>query len=739
MTNGSGTVALTVTGSGSLTLTGQNSYSGTTTVDGGTVQVGSGGASGVLGGGNVVDNGTLIFNRSNDITVSNAISGTGSVVQQGTGSLYLTGDNNYGGATSRTIINNGLFVVTSSASLGVGNSGLLIAGSGVLDLNGFNVTVSALTLANGVIESTRGNPTLAASSYAVMSGTISVALVDLPGTASTLSKSTAYGVLLSGQNTYSGLTTINDGSLEIGANARPPVLTGGGANVLGGSLVFDYTTGDDPASVIQGLLATSYQNGFHRDPSHPLQIFDSSATSPMALGWADNGTNQVMITPAIYGDATLDGVVGPDDLCELLTNYGKSGMTWAEGDFTYDGIVGPADLSKLLTQYGVQAQSGPPSVVEVDRLGADPTNANSVQFAVAFSEGVTGVDLSDFHLVCSAGVSGTIDSLDSYGPTGQQAVFVVTVGNVFGTGTLGLNFADPGTTIHDSDGNALTGPGSGGTAFVGQTYTLVNAGAYQPPSGTGILPDWLNVVQQTDPNELLHALTGSVCPNGQGDGIQVTSCTLMGQVDTSGSTVVAASTAVFVNNLDPGENAYSYMAPYGIVLSTGDATKYGTGPNTVPDTDSQNDHGLTHYFGGHDKAKPASKGQNDLLNPISGEIDHYDVTQLDLTFNVLPGYDHITFQIVWGSEEYAHWIGSPFPDAFGVFVNGINVATTVDLQKINVNNSPGIIHQILQTFGYCVRRIPRKQGFSWEPEKPKGDNLWVKARSCCLSRRSIVR
>ena len=118
VTNGSGTVALTVTGSGSLTLTGQNSYSGTTTVDGGTVQVGSGGASGVLGGGNVVDNGTLIFNRSNDITVSNAISGTGSVVQQGTGSLYLTGDNNYGGATSRTIINNGLFVVTSSASWG---------------------------------------------------------------------------------------------------------------------------------------------------------------------------------------------------------------------------------------------------------------------------------------------------------------------------------------------------------------------------------------------------------------------------------------------------------------------------------------------------------------------------------------------------------------------------------------------------------------------------------------------
>ena len=681
-TDDSGTVALTTTGT--LMLTGQNTYSGDTTVEGGTLQLGDGGASGVLGSGNVIDNATLLFNHSDDITVSNAISGTGSIVQQGAGTLCLTGDNSYGGATSNTIINNGLFVVTSSTSLGAGNSGLLVAGSGMVDLNGFDVTVSALTLANGVIESSSGNPSLTASSYAVMSGTISV---NLAGVGSTLTKSTAYSVGLSGQNTYSGLTNVQSGELQIN-NASPTtnVLTdAGGVNVTGGLLVLDYSaSGTSVASTVQGLLKAAYNNGTNSFQTG--QLYDTAATNSVGLGWVDNATtHQVTITPALYGDATLDGVVGPDDLSKLLTNYGKSGMTWSQGDFTYDGIVGPADLSKLLTNYGVQAQSGPPSVLEIDRLGADPTNANSVQFVVAFSEGVTGVDISDFHLAGSAGVSATIDSLDSYGPTGEQAVFVVTVDNVFGTGTLGLNFADPGTTIFDSDGNALTGPGAGGTSFVGQSYTLVNAGAYQPPSGTGILPDWLNVVQQTDPNELLHALTGSICPNGQGDGIQVTSDTLKGQADEDQGTVVA-STAVFVNNLNPGENAYSDLAPYGIVFSTGKATDYGSGENTIPDTQGPN-YGDSYAYG-----VAASTDQSDDqeailegISPIPKGDKYFDVTELDLAFQVSPGCNSVAFQVVFGTEEYAYWINQ-YPDAFGILLNGKNVAFVAS-QNINVNNT----------------------------------------------------
>ena len=59
----SGTGSLVQLGSGALTLTGNNTYSGGTTISAGTLQIGNGGTSGSITG-NVTDNGTLAFDRS---------------------------------------------------------------------------------------------------------------------------------------------------------------------------------------------------------------------------------------------------------------------------------------------------------------------------------------------------------------------------------------------------------------------------------------------------------------------------------------------------------------------------------------------------------------------------------------------------------------------------------------------------------------------------------------------------
>jgi autotransporter-associated beta strand protein len=74
-------IALDING-GDVTLSGANTYSGPTTNRvGSRLQIGAGSASGELGLGNVVNDGTLVFNRSDVVTVSNAISGAGAVVK----------------------------------------------------------------------------------------------------------------------------------------------------------------------------------------------------------------------------------------------------------------------------------------------------------------------------------------------------------------------------------------------------------------------------------------------------------------------------------------------------------------------------------------------------------------------------------------------------------------------------------------------------------------------------------
>ena len=99
----SGGGGLTQAGAGLLTLTGNNTYTGPTTISAGTLQLGNGGAAGSLSSSSsVTDNGVLVFNHSNSITQgsSAAITGSGSLVQAGSGTLYLTSTNNaYMGGT----------------------------------------------------------------------------------------------------------------------------------------------------------------------------------------------------------------------------------------------------------------------------------------------------------------------------------------------------------------------------------------------------------------------------------------------------------------------------------------------------------------------------------------------------------------------------------------------------------------------------------------------------------------
>jgi autotransporter-associated beta strand protein len=179
----SGSGSLTKVGSGTMILTANNTYAGTTTVNAGTLVVGTGTNAGSIGTGNVVlGGGAIQFSRSDTVTLSQAISGSGTLRMEspgststGSGVLVLADSNSYDGVTS--LIRGTIRVAYSSA---LGSSALVGAGADqnkLLELSGGVTLTNAVTLAgggldnNGVLASVSGSNTLTNFNVAASSGT----------------------------------------------------------------------------------------------------------------------------------------------------------------------------------------------------------------------------------------------------------------------------------------------------------------------------------------------------------------------------------------------------------------------------------------------------------------------------------------------------------------------------------------------------------------------------------------
>lgn len=134
----SGSGSLTQAGAGTTILTGANSYSGTTTVGAGTLQVGNAGTSGALGSGNITNSSAIVFNRTDALAVSNIIGGTGTLTQAGT--TTLSGASTFTGAVA---VNAGTLVLQNITALGSGTTGTTVSSGASLRLDGGLVSVSA--------------------------------------------------------------------------------------------------------------------------------------------------------------------------------------------------------------------------------------------------------------------------------------------------------------------------------------------------------------------------------------------------------------------------------------------------------------------------------------------------------------------------------------------------------------------------------------------------------------------
>ena len=163
-----------------------------------------------------------------------------------------------------------------------------------------------------------------------------------------LTKAGAGTLILSGSNGYSGTTTVEAGTLEGDLAAAEGILANNsnGGNLEGGRWLH-LLRRERPGVVIVPYLKAGYAAGWASG-----RIRSSTADANHGLGWSDNGVSQITIAYTLYGDANLDGKVDINDLTIVLSNYGKTGMTWGKGDFNYDGKVDINDLTIVLAHYG---------------------------------------------------------------------------------------------------------------------------------------------------------------------------------------------------------------------------------------------------------------------------------------------------------------------------------------------------------------------------------------------------
>jgi fibronectin-binding autotransporter adhesin len=139
------------------------------------------------------------------------------------------------------------------------------------------------------------------------------------------------------------------------------------------------------------------------------------------------------------------------------------------------GNNGTTTLNAVGSTAGVLIDTLAPQVDAISLDGASPTNASSVTFTITFTEDVSGVDISDFSLVTSDSVNGTLQSLIQIDPR----TYRVTVDNITGLGSLGLNLNANGTGIADGANNAISG------AATGQAYTIGIPAVTPTPIVTG--------------------------------------------------------------------------------------------------------------------------------------------------------------------------------------------------------------------------------------------------------------
>jgi len=512
------------TNSGTLTLAGANTYSGTTTINVGAIKIQNATGLGSTVGGTTVASGASLQidggiavgaealtisgtglgsnGALQNITGTNSFAGNitlaaNSEIQSDAGLLTLSGTIN-GSAASRTLTFDGAGNTTSTNIIGANLSTLTKNGTGTTTLSGANTFTGATTINAGILSinslanvtggsSALGAPTTVANGTIAIGTTTTGATLAYTGSGHTSDRvinlaGTTGGATLDASG--SGALVFTSALTATGAGSKTLTLSGSSlaANTLSGAIIDN--SGANTTSLVKSGAGTWVLSGANT-------LTGTTAINGGTLRFdADNrlGTAPGAATP---NKLTFDG--GTLETTSTFTLNANRGTTLNAGGGTFD-----VNSGTTLTYNGILAGAGTLNKTDIGTLVIGGATTNTHTGDVNVNGGILRIDktvantaigdsanvtvASGATINFNGGVGETIGSLAGAGTVDNlnaSAITITTGGNNASTNFSGV--------VQDTSGNLSLVKSGTGTFTLSGSAANTFAGGFQVNDGTVLL------------------------------------------------------------------------------------------------------------------------------------------------------------------------------------------------------------------------------------------------------------
>ena len=569
--DGAAATSLTKAGTGTWTLSGSNSYSGSTTISSGTLALASAGA--LSGTGNIgFGGGTLQFSGSNQADISGriassgsaisidtngqavsftsnlAVSNTGGLTKLGLGSLTLTGSDAYTGATT---------VTSGTLQIGNGASGS-IPSSNVITVNGGG------TLALNLVGSgTFGN-------YITTTVGIGSAVVSMLGSGTTTFSSNITGpggfnqngsgtTIFSGNESYAGPTNITAGALVInsaGAANNSTVIVGVNNGLAFGvnAATIGGLSGSGNIALLNGTNAVTLTVGGNNLDSTYSGVLSGSNGAFYKTGtgtWTLSGNNTCTGFSTVHSGAVV--FTGSSTLGSTGFTIGDAASVLATVTLSGSAALtlpGSTASVYTLAVAGVGNGRGVLNIKDNAQLILPSATGTGTTFGYQLSVGTGGVGAAG--AVYQSGGSVTIDQVLGVGSASGSGYYGLSGGSLTVTGSAGNNstrFRIGSPNPGNSGLLAVTGGTINLSGVIGLGIGIVDAaggavGALDANPGFGSIyltggsliatPSYLDIGNRGGQGDLTISGSGAVTVGGNVTNLGSTSSNAVGVLNLNG-------------------------------------------------------------------------------------------------------------------------------------------------------------------------------------------------------------